>query len=163
MTAAAGNSLGRERLPRWVERHQLPALGPHGADVMNGQREMQAGAAAQSVRMPGVVTSGGHHARGAGSGSHPNHRPHVAQMSRVLQQHDVTRTGQDRVRIRLNRTPRHGDDLGARHDFRRAPRMSTTSNGILHVGGESLEQALHLIADPPSTLRGSRPRTGSRA
>jgi len=107
--------LGRERLPSWIESHQLAALGPHGADVMDGQPEVQAGAPAQSIRMPGVLTSGGHDARGAGSGSHPNDCPQVAEVSRVLQQHDVTGTSQDRVGIGLNRTPSHGDDLAARH------------------------------------------------
>ncbi len=93
--------------------------------------------------MPRVLTSGGHHARRAGSGSHPNHGPQVAQVSRVLQQHDVTRTSQDRVRIWLNRTPSHGNDLTARHHILERLNVHNLKRDT-HVRGKALEQVLHL-------------------
>ena len=54
--------LGNERLTRPVKSHQVAALRPDAADVMDGQGEVQAGAPAYRIRMPRVLVSGGRHA-----------------------------------------------------------------------------------------------------
>lgn len=127
---------GRERLPGRVKGHQLPVSCPHRVDMVNRQREVQAGAAPDRIRVPGVLTACGHHAAGTGGGSHPNHSAQVAQVSGILEHHHVAGACQNGVRIWLDRTPSDGNDL--------APGHHTLE--LLEV--DNLDRDLHIRREP---------------
>lgn len=72
-------------------------------------------------------------------------------MPGVLQQYHVTRTRQNRIRIRLNRTPGNGNDLAPRHHCLEGLDVDNLSREM-HIRGKPLAQAL----DP---IRFRRPRS----
>lgn len=80
-----------ERVAVGVQREQRP---PGSSQLLqarqpgDGQRVVQAGGAAQGVGVPGVVAAGGEHAGCARGGGHAHARPHVAEVARILEQHD---------------------------------------------------------------------------
>jgi glyoxalase family protein len=80
-----------QRLAVRVQREQPPsAVGEYVEllDARDRQREVQAGGATQRIWMPGIVASGREHRRGVGGCGDAHTRSHVAEVARVLEQHD---------------------------------------------------------------------------
>ena len=62
---------------------------PDRTQVVDGHREVQAGAAAQSIRVPRVLAACGHDCRAAGGGGYPDDLAQVAEVPGVLQEDEA--------------------------------------------------------------------------
>ena len=116
---------------------------------------MQAGGAAQRVRMPGVVAAGAEHAGGVGGGGDAHAGAEVAEIARVLEQHH-----RRRARVGEHRGGVDGSALGERDhpgrgcerrelvEDRRVDLARQRGQALGEVGCELARQALELGGGP---------------
>ena len=110
---------------------------------------MQAGRAAHGVRMPRVVAGDGQQPRRVGRGGHADAGAEVAEVARVLEQHDRRRPGVgEQARERERRAPR---------DRHHAGRRGNRSGGGDDLRRHRLDEREHPVEDV------RRERAGQRA
>ncbi len=138
-TARSIRSAPRERLALGVDRQQRSLGLGQRIDVGHGQREMQAGRAAQRSGLPRIAPTDHQHRCRAGSRCDPHHRAEIAGMRGILEQHD-------RRRLRCFEGARHVDLLAApRSPARRSPAASAPARANV-VGADLLDNLLQLTA-----------------
>ena len=148
----AGGQVGRAQVVAvGVDRDQRPVGRRQPRDPGDGEREVQAGGAAEGVGVPGVVLAGGEERGRRGRGGDPDAGAHVPHRPRVLEEDDRLRprTGQQRLDVDL-RTAGDRDDAGARrlrHQLRQhlgSDRRRPAGECPLEVGRELPRQLLEL-------------------
>ena len=136
--ARGGSVAGSRSLAGGVEREQRAVRRGRQSvgQARDGQRVVQAGAAAQGVGMPGVVAAGGEHRGGVRGRADAHAGAHVAEVARVLQQHHGrgTRIGEHSGRV----------DRGALGEGDHAGRRGQRGQLGEYVGGDLARERDHL-------------------